>query len=40
LPFLSESDPDLASVVEAWPKLPEHIKSAITTMVESSKGAD
>jgi hypothetical protein len=25
--------PDLAAVVEAWPNLPEHIKTAIKTLL-------
>ena len=33
-------DPELASVVEAWPRLPEHIRSAIIAMVETPKSAD
>ena len=37
---VGDSDPELAAVVEAWPALPEHIKSAIATMVKSSKCAD
>ncbi|HPC96473.1 MAG TPA: hypothetical protein PLU87_16110 [Sedimentisphaerales bacterium] len=31
--------PDLAEVVTCWPELPEHIKAAITTLVQAhSKG--
>jgi len=29
-------DPDLAAVVEAWPKLPEAIKAGILAMVEAA----
>ncbi len=31
-----EVDADLASVVAAWPSLPEHIKAAILTLIEST----
>ena len=31
-------DPDLALVVERWPNLPEYIKAAIKTLVNSSLG--
>ena len=30
------TDPDLAKVVEAWPRLPEPIKRAILAMIEAS----
>jgi hypothetical protein len=31
-------DPDLAMVVERWPNLPEHIKTAVKTLVSSNLG--
>jgi len=34
LALLAEKDPDLGLVVECWPKLPEHIKQTIKTLVE------
>jgi hypothetical protein len=33
---LAEKDPDLALVVECWPNLPEHIKQAIKTLVDTA----
>jgi succinate dehydrogenase flavin-adding protein (antitoxin of CptAB toxin-antitoxin module) len=35
LALLTEKDPDLAQVVDAWPKLPEHIKQTIKSLVKS-----
>ncbi len=32
-----QTDPDLAKVTAAWPRLPKVIKTAITAMVEASK---
>jgi hypothetical protein len=34
LAFLSQKDPGLAAVVNRWADLPEHIKQAITTLIE------
>jgi hypothetical protein len=28
----------LAEIVEAWPKLPEHIRQAVMALVRTSKG--
>ena len=35
--FLRQKDADLAIVVAAWTKLPEHIRAAILTMVEAAR---
>jgi hypothetical protein len=35
LALLSQKDADLALVVEHWPNLPEHIKAAVKTLVNS-----
>jgi len=29
------SDPDLTEIITAWPELPEHVKAAIRTLVQS-----
>jgi hypothetical protein len=34
-----ESDPDLAAVVEAWPRLPGHVRSAIRALVHGKSVA-
>jgi len=33
-------DPDLAAVVDAWPKLPEAIKACIVAMVKAASGSE
>jgi hypothetical protein len=37
LALLQEKDPELQEIISAWPKLPEHIKQAVKTLVESHK---
>ncbi len=37
LAFLTENQPDLASVVEAWEALPEAVKAGIVAMVKSGR---
>jgi hypothetical protein len=32
---LHTADPDLARVVEAWPCLPQHIRAAILSLLQS-----
>jgi hypothetical protein len=32
------TDPELARLVAAWPKLPDHIRQAIQTLVRSAFG--
>jgi len=34
LALLAEKCPDLAQVVEAWPKLPEHVRKAIILLAD------
>ncbi len=31
--ILLQKDPDLTSVIKAWPELPEHVKKTICTLV-------
>lgn len=31
--ILMQKDPDLTSVIKAWPELPEHIKQTIRTLI-------
>jgi len=33
-------DPNLAKIVSAWPRFPEHIKAAIKALIESHKGSE
>ncbi len=39
LPDSLQNDPDLASVVTAWPTLPEPVKAGILAMVKVASGA-
>jgi len=38
-PETDEADPHLAKVIDAWPKLPEAVRTGILAMVEASKQA-
>jgi hypothetical protein len=33
------SEPDLAKLVEAWPRLPEYVRGAVLALVESATPA-
>lgn len=33
--LLSQKNPDLSMVIENWPKLPEHVKKTIETLIEA-----
>ena len=35
--ILLQKYPELAQVVEAWERLPEHIKAAVITLVQTQK---
>jgi hypothetical protein len=38
LPLAAPTDRDLATVVDAWPELPEAIKAGIVAMVKAAPG--
>ncbi len=40
LMLAAETDPDLARLVSAWPKLPPHIRATIATVLRSVLGED
>jgi hypothetical protein len=33
----SQNDPDLGRIVEAWPGLPDHIRTAILALVNAAR---
>jgi hypothetical protein len=33
----SQNDPDLARIVEAWPRLPDHLRAEIMALVNTAK---
>jgi hypothetical protein len=35
---ISQTDPDLAAVVAAWPELPEVVRAGIVAMVKAASG--
>jgi hypothetical protein len=35
LALLTEKYPELQQIISAWPNLPEHIKQAVKTLVDS-----
>jgi hypothetical protein len=37
-PSTAISDTDLSRVVEAWGRLPEHIKAAVLALIETARG--
>jgi hypothetical protein len=37
LAILLQKYPELQEIISAWPELPEHIRAAIKTLVESQK---
>jgi hypothetical protein len=39
LPYGTEFPPDLATVVAAWPNLPEAIRAGILAMVKAASGS-
>lgn len=38
LAFLLQSHPELAHLIDIWPKLPDHIKSAIGALIQTCTG--
>jgi len=40
LAHIVQKHSDLALLIQAWPELPEHIKTAIKTLIQTQKKGD
>jgi hypothetical protein len=37
LTIVAQNDPDLASIIDAWPALPQALRSGILAMVDAAR---